>query len=287
MRLWSPEELPKLPELKLAVVGHVEWVTFLKVDNLPKAGTICHAESFFEEPAGGGAVAAVKLSEITGMPVHFITSLGKDLIGKQSANRLEELGLKLSITWRDKPTRRGLSLVNDNGDRAITVIGERLQPCAKDELPWKELGSYQGVFVTAADSNALKSCRCSELLVTTPRLSISTIQQSKVKIDVLVGSGLDPDERYIGEKLSPPPRIRIETEGEMGGQAWPGGRFKAFNLKKQVVDTYGCGDSFAAGVTAGLAAGWSLEKAISLGSDYGAKCATHFGPYENTNFSSQ
>jgi ribokinase len=45
------------------------------------------------------------------------------------------------------------------------------------------------------------------------------------------------------------------------------------------VETYGCGDSFAAGVTAGLAAGWSTTEAIKLGAQCGATCATHFGPY--------
>jgi ribokinase len=45
------------------------------------------------------------------------------------------------------------------------------------------------------------------------------------------------------------------------------------------LDAYGCGDSFAAGVTAGLAAGWSLEQAVSLGCHCGAACALRFGPY--------
>ena len=39
--------------------------------------------------------------------------------------------------WRDQPSRRGLSLVDHTGDRAITVIGERLTPTAEDSLPWE------------------------------------------------------------------------------------------------------------------------------------------------------
>jgi ribokinase len=46
-----------------------------------------------------------------------------------------------------------------------------------------------------------------------------------------------------------------------------------------VVDSYGCGDSFAAGVTAGLAAGWDAAAAIGLGARCGAACAGVFGPY--------
>ncbi|MED5469986.1 MAG: ribokinase, partial [Cyanobacteriota bacterium] len=59
MNLLEPQDLPDLPKLKLAVVGHVEWVTFLSTDQLPQPGVISHAGHSFEEPAGGGAVVAV------------------------------------------------------------------------------------------------------------------------------------------------------------------------------------------------------------------------------------
>ena len=38
MNLLEPQDLPDLPKLKLAVVGHVEWVTFLSTDQLPQPG---------------------------------------------------------------------------------------------------------------------------------------------------------------------------------------------------------------------------------------------------------
>ncbi|NKB75427.1 MAG: ribokinase, partial [Synechococcus sp. s2_metabat2_7] len=72
---------------------------------------------------------------------------------------------------------------------------------------------------------------------------------------------------------------RIATEGERGGLLFPGGRFEAEPLPGPLAETYGCGDSFAAGVTAGLAAGWSTKDAVKLGAQCGATCATHFGPY--------
>ena len=90
MRLCKIENLPNLPELKLAVVGHVEWVTFLSVDKLPKKGLISHSKQYLEEPAGGGAVAAVKIARITKNPVHFFTALGKAQIGRKRLKRLED-----------------------------------------------------------------------------------------------------------------------------------------------------------------------------------------------------
>jgi len=48
--------------LRVASVGHVEWVQFARVEHVPQAGEVAHAEDPFEEPAGGGAVAAVQLA---------------------------------------------------------------------------------------------------------------------------------------------------------------------------------------------------------------------------------
>lgn len=279
MRLWSREELPALPPLRLAVVGHVEWVSFLAVDQLPAAGLIGHAERFLEEPAGGGAVVAVQLARLLGRPVPFFTALGRDAIGEQAVEGLEALGLELHVAWREGPTRRGVSFVDGQGDRSITVIGERLTPTAADPLPWELLAECDGVFATAADAAALRMCRAARLLAATPRLRLETLRQAEVGLDALIGSGLDPGEAVPEGSLPLAPRWRIATEGAAGGRVEPGGRFTAPTLSEPVVDTYGCGDSFAAGVTAGLAAGWSLEQAVSLGCHCGASCASRFGPY--------
>jgi len=47
-----------------------------------------------------------------------------------------------------------------------------------------------------------------------------------------------------------------------------------------VQDAYGCGDSFAGGLTYGLGAGMTLEEALALGARCGAACLTGPGPYE-------
>ena len=134
MKSHAPAEIFKLPKLKLAVIGHIEWVTFLKVDQLPLAGQISHAKDCFEEAAGGAAVAAVQMARLINEPVDLITSLGKDSYGEKCFKRLTNLGLNLKVAWRDKPTRKGISLISKDGERAITVIGERLQPVSYTHL---------------------------------------------------------------------------------------------------------------------------------------------------------
>jgi ribokinase len=46
------------------------------------------------------------------------------------------------------------------------------------------------------------------------------------------------------------------------------------------VDAYGSGDSFAAGLTYGLAAGHPVEQAVEFGARCGAACMAGRGPYE-------
>ena len=272
--------LPELPKLSLAVVGHVEWMTFLSVDKLPEAGLISHSIKEIQAPAGGGAVIAVKLAELTGEPVDFFTALGNDELGHRSLLKLNELGVRSRVAWKDKATRRGISFADSKGDRAITVIGERLQPSYKDNLDWNDLKDYDGVFITAGDHIILQHCRKAKVLGGTPRIGMDVIKHANIKLDLLISSKLDPAEKIgkIGESINP--LFRIETEGELGGEVFPGGKYSAYKVnKKKIIDTYGCGDSFAAGVTAGLSAQLNIEEAVTIGAYLGAICSTRFGPY--------
>ncbi len=266
-------------ELRLAVVGHIEWVTFVAVDKVAVQGAISHGRGIKEHAAGGGAVAAVQMSKLTKKKVHFFTSLGKDEIGEKCAQELRSYGIEMHIAWREKPTRRGFSFVGEDGNRAITVVGDRLQPSINDDLNWDVLNALDGVFITAGDAKTIQNCRKVKIVCATPRVKIKSLNQSNIQLDALIGSNLDPDERVTKEELNPKPKVTIMTEGAQGGIIYPGGRYKPILLTKKEIDSYGCGDSFAAGVTAGLAANWDITKAINLGAKCGAECATRFGPY--------
>ncbi|MEA5392619.1 PfkB family carbohydrate kinase [Cyanobium gracile UHCC 0139] len=272
-------ELPALPPLALAVVGHVEMVSFIGVDHLPAAGEILHAADFCELPAGGGAVVAVQMARLTGERIPFFTALGDDPLGRRAAEELEGLGLELHIAWREAPTRRGLTFIDADGERTITVIGERLMPTGADGLPWERLAQTDGVFVTATDAGGLRLARRARVLAATPRLRLPTLRQAGVTLDALIGSATDPGEAYRSEDLDPLPRLCIGTEADRGGVLMPGGRYAAGPCPGPVRDAYGAGDSFAAGVTTALAAGWDLRQAISLGAHCGAACLDGRGPY--------
>jgi ribokinase len=270
-----------LAEISVAVVGHVELVEFLQVPRVPKAGEIVHARHAFTEPAGGGAVAAVQLARLAGQATLF-TALGDDALGRRSAAELEHYGVRVHAAWRDVPQRRGVTFIDDDGERTITVIGERLAPAGADEEPWDELAECDAVYVTAGDPEALRAARAARVLVATPRVG-PALAESGIELDALVHSARDPGEPYAPGDLDPPPRLVVATGGVAGGTytAAEGrtGSWRAAPVPGPVVDTYGAGDSFAAGLTLGLGAGLDVEAALALAARCAAVCVTGAGPY--------
>ncbi len=266
--------------LKFAVIGHIEWINFIEVDQLPKPGLISHSKKSLEYPAGGGAVIAKRLRELTNSEVHFFTSLGKDFYGNQCFNFLEAMGIKLHVAWRDNLTRKGFSLIDSDGERSITIIGDRLSPTHKDNLDWSTLDNMDGIFITAADKEIFKKSRGAKTLCTTPRVGLDIINESGIFLDGLIGSNLDPGEVFSLNELKVKPKFVIKTEGENGGIVFPGGRYRAIVNKNHKVDSYGCGDSFAAGILYGFSSKWDIEESLNLAKIMGRNCSEHFGPYD-------
>lgn len=268
--------------MRVAVIGHVEWIEFARVPRMPAAGEIVHAESTREEVGGGGAVAAVQLAKLAGSCL-FVTALGDDELGRRSARRLEELGVRVEAAWRPAPQRRAFVHVDSGGERTITVIGRRHAPQADDDLPWDQLAGADAVYFTAGDAGALRAARAARTMVATVRAG-EVLSAAGVELDAIVASAGDPGERYEPGNLEPAPRLVVRTEGAAGGSvtATAGGttRWEAAPLPGPPGDSYGAGDSFAAGLTFGLGEGREPAEALALAARCGAACAAGNGPYE-------
>jgi ribokinase len=264
--------------VKLAVVGHVEWVEFARVDHVPAPGEIVSALETWEEPAGGGAVAAVQLANLHGSAL-FFTSLGSDEHGARAREQLTARGVTVHATAAPEPQRRAFTYVDGDGERTITVLGRKLVPSGHDaSLPWEELGRCDAVFFVSGDISALQAARRSRVLVATSR-ELATLRRAGVELDVVVGSGEDESERYDLGTLEPPPGVVVTTAGSLGGWVRPGGPFRAAPLPGPVEDAYGCGDCFAAGLTFALAEGRPMEEALALAARCGAAVLTGRGAY--------
>jgi ribokinase len=267
--------------MRVAAVGHVEWMEFVRVDRVPVAGEIVHAKETWSEPGGGGAVTGVQLAKLAGAAT-FYTALGDDEVGHRVYDELTALGLRVQAAWRDVPQRRGFVFLDAAGERTITVIGNRLGPNGNDPLPWEELEDTDAVYLTAGDPEAVRRARVARCLVATAR-ALEPLTQAEVELDALVSSGKDEGERYEPGTLHPEPRLVVRTAGAAGG-TWeraggPAGRYSATPPPGPVEDSYGCGDSFAGGLTYGLGAGMEVPEALELAARCGAACLTGKGPY--------
>lgn len=262
-------------------MGHVEWIEFARVERVPVSGEIVHVLESWQEPGGGGAVAAVQLAKLAGSATLF-TALGDDELGHRAKAELEALGLHVEAAFRPEPQRRAFVHVDAAGERTITVIGNRLGPGGHDSLGWHELESTDAVYVTAGEPEAIRLARRAKVLVGTAR-DLEALRGAGVELDALVASVSDPGESYVSGGLAPEPRLVARTAGPAGGgwQAAGGqsGSWEATPLPGPVADAYGCGDSFAAGLTYGLGVGVGVPEALHLGARCGAACLTGRGPY--------
>jgi ribokinase len=269
--------------VRVAVVGHVEWVRFARVEHVPVAGEVVHASDPFEEPAGGGAVAAVQLARLAGEAL-FITALGDDEHGHRSVARLGELGVDVRAVFTQEPSRSAVTLDDQVGERTITTFGPRLDPRGEDAgEDWEALEGVDALYFTAGDVAGLRRARASaRVLVASPRARGALGQG--VPLDALVLSSKDEVELGEAGDALDEARLVVWTEGAHGGRyrdtAGASGRWAAVPAPGEVVDSYGCGDSFVAGLTYGLGAGLDVPDALALAARCGAVCLTGHGPYE-------
>jgi ribokinase len=263
---------------RVAVIGHVEWVTHA-IGPLPRLGEIAVLVDPLEEPAGGGGVSAAQAAKL-GADCRLYTALAADEAAAESARLLPREGLTLLAARREGRQRRAVSVVGAGFDRTILVMGPPLFPIIDDPLPWDDLAGTDAVYFTGDDPATLRAARAARHLVVTAR-RLGALTASGVRADVLVASASDPGEAFDADALPVRPGAIVRTEGALGGRVevedGSGFRWEAVAPPGPAVDSYGCGDSFAAGLTVGLARGWSLEEAIRLGARCGAACLTGRG----------
>lgn len=266
--------------MRAAVVGHVEWVRFARVDRVPEPGAIVTATESWEEPAGGGADAAGELVRL-GADVAFFVAVGNDAVGERAREALDTLGCRVHSATRDEPQRLAFTYLEESGERTITLVGSKLHPHGADPLPWDELAEIDAVYFCAGDADALRAARRARVVVATAR-ELPTLIEAGVPIDALVRSGSDPSEAYEPGSLDPEPALIVSTLGHEGGSFVAGaeqGVFAAAELPGRVVDTYGAGDSFAAGLTFALGRGDDPEAALAFAASRGAVALTRRGAH--------
>ncbi|MEQ1500937.1 MAG: PfkB family carbohydrate kinase [Myxococcota bacterium] len=269
--------------MRAAVLGHVEWVSFLRVDRSPAPGVIGLATEAWDEPAGGGGVAAVELARLAGACTLY-TAIGDDPVGQGLAAAFAALHRAGRVTvvgpTRPEPHRRAITWLDPNHERTIVVIGEAQALRGADAVP---IGPIDVAYVCKGDADAVRAVRSAARVVVATARMLPVLRQAGIALDALVRSGSDPGEAYRDGDLAPAPALVATTAGADGG-AWStadgrSGRWAIAPLPGPIADSSGCGDSFAAGLAFALAEGRDPDAAVRFAATRGALALTRRGAH--------
>jgi ribokinase len=269
-----------MSRLRIAVVGHLEWVEFVRVPRVPAAGEIANGTLRLAVPGGGGAVAAVQLARF-GAESLFFGALGNDALGHRAHDEMQARGVRMHVAFRAEAQRRAITFIDAARERTIVTIGERHAARADDPLPWDDLAACDAVFITAGDAGAVRAARRARVVVATSRV-LPVLREARIRLDALVGSAVDPAERYEPGDLDVAPDLVVRTESANGGHYLQSdGVVHRYAAVPATVtgDTYGAGDTFAAGVTFALAEGKPPADALAFAAARAAEVVAFDGPY--------
>ena len=219
----------------------------------------CTSREFWAEAAGGGAVAAVQMVKLTGSAL-FFTALARRPLGRRTAEQLAARASTVHAGAARRAASGAASSYLDRRRRAHDHGARRAaRPARRRPAAVGALDAVDGVYFTGGDAAALRAARRARVLVATPRAD-RALRDAGVAVDVLVHSGTDPARRSTRasstRRRAPSSRrsARRRALGRRGRQRHLG----AEPLPGPRVDAYGAGDSFAAGLTTGLAAGMPM-----------------------------
>lgn len=245
------------------------------------SGTILHLDGeTWDEPAGGGGMAARALPGLGADVTRFYTALGDDEHARASERTFADDGVDVRAAARAGPQNVVLGVVDPSRERTLFVLGPNEHPTLDDPLPWDELSTFDAVFFTGEDPRTLVAARRARVLVVTARRLPSLIA-SGVQADVLIGSATDPGEQFELGGLPVAPHVVVRTEGSAGGSyrtvSGAEGRYLPVPLPGPLADSYGAGDVMMAALTLELGAGRTLEGALSAAARAAAAQLTRRG----------
>ena len=266
--------------MKLAVVGHVEWVEFARVEHVPAAG---RDRARARDLGGGrrgrrGRRRPAREPQRLGAASSPRSAATSTVAARASSSTAR--GVTVHVGAAEEPQRRAFTYVDGDGERTITVLGRKLVPSGDDAtLPWEELARCDAVYFVSGDVAALAGGAArararrdvARAADAPPRRASSSTSSSAAARTTASATTPASSTRRRG--------VVVTTSGALGGWVRPGGPFRAAPLPGPVEDAYGCGDCFAAGLTYALADGRSLDDAVALAARCGAAVLTGRGAY--------
>jgi sugar/nucleoside kinase (ribokinase family) len=268
---------------------------FASIPRMPNPGEEVFCGQF--EVTGGGApfITAVALARL-GMKVAIVVPLGTDIFSRYLLERLEKEGVCTEhILQLGTPLRSVTVAMNYGGDRSFLSYQDTLESDAFAEHAQTTIDKIDAKFLHIDASlhmiPVIQKARDKNMkIVLDVGWDDSWLFDERLKDVLKLGdiftpnlpeslaiTGTDTPEKAIEElrNIVPTVVIKLGPAGALysdssGTRTIPG-------FVADPVDTTGAGDNFCAGLIAGLAKGWHLERAIRLGNFCGARSVEGMG----------
>lgn len=287
---------------KCAVIGSINMDMVLSVSRFPAAGETLTGGNFQTVPGGKGANQAVALGRL-GAPVRMAGRVGDDAFGRRYLDHFRQNGVDVRAVDAVAGTATGVAdiLVNAAGENCIVIAPGANGLC---DLEWLdralEATADCEIFLLQLEipldtvAEAVRRLRkMGKTILLDPAPAVPLPEDVLAAVDFLtpnetelkaVTSGLSEDagiEERVRHLVGGSGRVVVHKRGADG--AYIGTRdgiehVPGFSVR--AVDTTAAGDTFNAGLAAGLAMGWPLRDAVRLANAAGALAVTAYGAQE-------
>lgn len=287
---------------KCAVIGSINMDMVLSVPRFPAAGETLTGGNFQTVPGGKGANQAVALGRL-GAPVRMAGRVGDDAFGRRYLDHFRKNGVDVRAVDAVAGTATGVAdiLVNAAGENCIVIAPGANGLC---DLEWLdralEATADCEIFLLQLEipldtvAEAVRRLRkMGKTILLDPAPAVPLPEDVLSTVDFLtpnetelkaVTAGLPEDagiEERVRHLVGGSGRVVVHKRGADG--AYIGTRdgiehVPGFSVR--AVDTTAAGDTFNAGLAAGLAMGWPLRDAVRLANAAGALAVTAYGAQE-------
>lgn len=287
---------------KCAVIGSINMDMVLSVSRFPAAGETLTGGNFQTVPGGKGANQAVALGRL-GATVRMAGRVGDDAFGRRYLDHFRQNGVDVRAVDAVAGTATGVAdiLVNAAGENCIVIAPGANGLC---DLEWLdralEATADCEIFLLQLEipldtvAEAVRRLRkMGKTILLDPAPAVPLPEDVLAAVDFLtpnetelkaVTAGLSEDagiEERVRHLVGGSGRVVVHKRGADG--AYIGTRdgiehVPGFSVR--AVDTTAAGDTFNAGLAAGLAMGWPLRDAVRLANAAGALAVTAYGAQE-------
>lgn len=287
---------------KCAVIGSINMDMVLSVPRFPAAGETLTGGNFQTVPGGKGANQAVALGRL-GAPVRMAGRVGDDAFGRRYLDHFRQNGVDVRAVDAVAGMATGVAdiLVNAAGENCIVIAPGANGLC---DLEWLdralEATADCEIFLLQLEipldtvAEAVRRLRkMGKTILLDPAPAVPLPEDVLSAVDFLtpnetelkaVTAGLPEDagiEERVRHLVGGSGRVVVHKRGADG--AYIGTRdgiehVPGFSVR--AVDTTAAGDTFNAGLAAGLAMGWPLRDAVRLANAAGALAVTAYGAQE-------